>query len=187
MLQILLENNDKFTIAEQAQMSIEGGVSWLVLSSVDSEESEIRELACELVPLCRESGTILTIEGHIGMARELGLHGVLLRNGDNPPEVRASLGPEAIIGAETEDARLILAYDKADIDYIAMTTRNPSAIIAEVRKADSTIPFVAVGDFTAEEAKALRLAGYDGICTGKLIFKSENPVEYIATMLRNMA
>ena len=42
MLQILLEPREDYSIAEQAQMAIEGGATWLVLSSAGMEEPQIR-------------------------------------------------------------------------------------------------------------------------------------------------
>ncbi|MDE6465013.1 MAG: thiamine phosphate synthase [Muribaculaceae bacterium] len=183
MLQILLESNEKYSLAEQAQIGIEGGATWLILRCNGLEDSEIRELAHELVPLCRENGTILTFEGRPDMARELGVHGLLLRRDEKPEQMRIDLGPEAIIGAETEDVARILALDKADIDYIAMTTRNPSEIIAEVRKANSTIPFVALGDYSINDAGRLLFAGYNGVCTGRPVFEADDPVQYVKDFL----
>lgn len=58
MLQILLEPREDYSIAEQAQMAIEGGATWLVLRSAGMEEPQIRELASELIPLCRENAII---------------------------------------------------------------------------------------------------------------------------------
>lgn len=184
MLQIFLRPIERYSIPEQAQIAIEGCCQWLVLECADVPDSNLRELAHELVPLCRENQTILTFDGRPEMARELGVHGMLLSPDEDPVAVRRECGAEAIIGARCQEADRIVAYDKADIDYIAMTTRQPSAIIEAVRKAGSLIPFVAMGDFRLEDVGGMRFAGYNGICTGKYIFEADDPVKYIQSMLK---
>ena len=183
MLQVILEPNDRYSIAEQAQMAIEGDATWLILRCENLEDPQIREIASDLVPLCRENGTILTFEGNPMMARELGVHGLLLHFHDDPIAVRVEVGPEAIIGAMSEIPERIEAYDKADIDYVAMTTRNPSEIVASVRTRGCLIPFVAYGDYRVEDASALKAAGYDGVCTGRYIFEADDPVQYVRSFL----
>lgn len=187
MLQVILEPNDRFSIAEQAQMAIEGGATWLILRYMHIPDGELRETAAELVPLCRENGTILTFEGNVEMACETGVHGLFLHFHDDAVAVRAQMGPEAIIGVESEVPERIVAYDKADIDYVAMTMEQPAEVIAEVRRQGCLIPFVAYGDYTIAEARRLRTAGYDGICTGRHIFRAEDPVEYVREMLRALS
>lgn len=183
MLQVILQPHDKYSIAEQGQMAIEGGASWLLLRAAGLSDPDLRELARELVPLCTENGTILTMEGNVAMARELGLHGFLLHFHDNPIEVRAEVGPEAIIGAQSEVPERIVAYDKADIDYVAMTMRNPAEIVAAVRKEGCLMPFVAYGDFTVADVPELRFGGYNGLCTGKHIFDAPDPVAAVGQFL----
>lgn len=183
MLQVLIGESEQFSISEQAQIAIEGGCQWLVLRCADIAESDLRELGRELLPLCRENQTILTFEGRPEMARELGVHGVLLPEGEDAAAFRNKFGPEAIIGAYCQDADTIVAYDKADIDYVAMTTRNPSAIVEAVRKKGALIPFVAVGNFTLEDAAPMRLAGYNGICTDS-VFSADKPEDYIRSFLK---
>lgn len=183
MLQILIGENDRFSVSEQAQIAIEGGCQWLVLQCAGMDDADLRELGRELLPLCRENQTILTFDGRPDMARELGVHGILLAPGQDATAFRNELGPEAIIGATCEDPETIVAYDKADIDYIAMTTRNPSQIIHDVRKKGALIPFVALGDLTLEDAAPMKLAGYNGICTGS-VFGVDDPEDYIRSMLK---
>lgn len=187
MLQILLEPREDYSIAEQAQMAIEGGATWLVLRSAGMEEPQIRELASELIPLCRENAIILTIESHIQLARELGLHGVLLSCGDDAGSVRIDFGAEAITGAETDNPKQILQYEKADIDYIVLRPLQPVDVIATVRKEGSLIPFVAMGNYTAAQARELLAQGFNGICTGDPVFSAPDPVACLKEYLVSIA
>lgn len=184
MLQVLLGHSDRYSISEQAQMAIEGGCQWLVLQSGSMSDSDLREVARELVPLCTENQTILTLQAQPDIVRELGVHGILCPAGTDPIAVRSIFGAEAIIGAVCEDSETIVAYDKADIDYVAMTTPHPADIIAKVRRQGALIPFVALGDYSLEDAKALRMAGYDGVCTGRSIFEAPSPEDYVQSFLQ---
>lgn len=183
MLQVIIEEHDKYTPAEQAQMALEGGCTWLVMRTINMDDAEIREQAREIVPLCREQGAILTFEGHPDIATELGVHGLLLHVSDQPPLIRQQLGPEAILGAECNEVARVIDYDKADIDYIALTCPNPSEVIAEARTADVLIPFVAFGDYGIDDVAMLKFAGFNGVCTGRKIFDAEDPVEYVSRFL----
>lgn len=184
MLQVLLGQSDLYSISEQAQMAIEGGCQWLVLQCGSMSDAALREVARELVPLCTENQTILTLQAQPEMVRELGVHGILCPVGMDPVAVRNLFGAEAIIGAVCEDPDAIVGYDKADIDYVAMTMPNPAEIIDKVRRKGALIPFVALGDYTLEEAKALRMAGYDGVCTGRSIFEAPSPEDYTQAFLK---
>ncbi len=183
MLQILLGQNDRYSIAEQAQIAIEGGCQWLVLRCEGMSDGDLRELGRELLPLCRENQTILTFFGNPEMARELGVHGILLEAGADAAALREQWGPEAIIGACCEDPETIVAYDKADIDYVAMTTRQPAEIVRKVRHKGALIPFVALGDYALDDCPQLRLSGYDGVCTAD-VFEGDDPADYIRSMLK---
>lgn len=158
-----------------------------MLQCGDLQDFQLREIAVELIPICRESGTILTFDGRPDMVRELGVHGLLVDEDNNPPAARANMGPEAIIGALSQSPQKIVDYDNADIDFIVMSTQTPSRIIEEVRAAGSHIPFVAMGDFRPEDACRLRFAGYNGICTGKHIFESADPAACIRDFLKALA
>ena len=189
MLQVLLERSDRYTLAEQAQMAIEGGATWLVVRPRGLSDEVLREEARELTAMCRDNAIILTIEGHTELAAELGLHGVLLLKGQAvPADIRALFGAEAIIGAEVADAPEAIALEKSDIDYAVITQLHGAApIIEAARKAGSLIPFVAMGDFTAEESAQLVMAGFDGICTGRLIFAADDPVTAVGEYLDRLA
>ena len=122
MLQIIVENSDKYSIPELAQMAIEGNCGWIQLHMPDADDSEVREVCAELIPLCKETSTILTLEDRPELARELGIHGVHLTAaaGVSARSVRENLGPEAIIGAEVADAQSIITLKGADIDYVTL-------------------------------------------------------------------
>lgn len=189
MLQVVIELNERYTLAEQAQMALEGGATWLLIRPQGLTDEVLREEGKDVTALCRGHGAILTMEGHTELASDLGLHGVLLmKRHPNPVDIRALFGAEAIIGAEVTSGAEAAALEKADIDYAVLTQLHGAApIIEEARKQGALIPFVAMGDFTPEEAGQLIMAGFNGICTGKRIFSSDDSVAAVGEYLDRLA
>ncbi|MCC8118486.1 MAG: thiamine phosphate synthase [Bacteroidales bacterium] len=188
MLQFIIENNDKYTLAEQAQMALEGGCGWLVLRMPDAKDEDVREAANEIIPLCKENSAMLSIENHAEVVKELGVHGIYLR--DYPQSamaVRELLGPEAIIGVEVGIASAAIALLPADIDYIVFGPKTSRERISEnieaLRNAKFELPIVAEGNFHLDEIHKLKEIGVNGIAVGSAIGASHDPVhrteEYI--------
>lgn len=176
---------------EMVQMAIEGGCKWVVLRVPEMADEQVRELARELVPLCRETSTILTIEDRLELAKELGLHGVFLTpdSGVMARDAREACGPEAIIGVEVGIASAVLALKGADIDYVAFPQSMPLERVGEnieaLRNAHSEMPVVAMGDDFDDQAIALALAlGVNGIAVGREISDAADPVARTEQILR---
>lgn len=71
MLQFIARENNRFSVPELVQMAIEGGCAWVVLDPGEMSDEVIREIAREVIPLCKETSTILTMVDHVDMAKEL--------------------------------------------------------------------------------------------------------------------
>lgn len=190
MLQYLTQPDTRFSIAEQCQMVIEGGCQWIQLHlSPNSTDEEIRSIATDLTPLCRETATILMIENKPELARELGLHGVHLTvdSGIDPIALRNEFGPEAIIGVEVQSVQDILRLKGADIDYVTLPPSIEDArreeMVRDAKNAGSEIPVVFEGIYSVDDvADALR-KGASGVCTGARIARAQDPVSYTELML----
>ena len=178
MLQFIARINDRYSVAELAQMAIEGGCHWVELDLPDASDDFVRETALELKNLCMETGTFLTIVDRPEVAKEAGLHGVQLRgaNARRAAEVREELGAEAIIGIEAAGADAILRTQNLDIDYATLPAGLPVAdverIVAAVRKAEMQLPVVASGEFTPDGAIEA-----SGIAVSAAIADAPDPVE----------
>lgn len=181
MLQFILEPNASYSMSEMAQMAIEGGCAWVRLAPGDMPDDELRDTLLEIIPLCKENGTILTIDNHVEMAKDLGLHGVHLRKcGKSPAQVREFLGPEAIIGIETPSAVAAIGLKGLDVDYVSFPSGWSIEKIAEKvsasRGAGLEIPIVADGDFSVGEIPGVLAAGASGVGIGAPIADSPDPV-----------
>lgn len=186
MLQIRISPDQNYSLAEMAQMALEGGARWLVLAPGD--ESDFRDTGMEISQMCREAGVILTLEGSIDMARELGLHGIYVPAGASVPQARADMGPEAIIGTLVASAESALALEKADIDYVTLPADTDDAraagIIEAARRGGCTLPFVAVVDGLSPRVFAEKsAAGFSGFVAVDGVFDSADPVALIKESL----
>lgn len=69
MLQIMISSSERYSIGEMAQMAVEAGATWLVLSLPGTDNGSLRDLCADVVELCRESGVMLSIEDNVEAAR----------------------------------------------------------------------------------------------------------------------
>ncbi len=182
MLQFIAQINDRYSVAETVQMAIEGGCRWIQLHLPDLSDEDIRQMAGDIVEMCREAAAFLTIEDRPELAKELGLHGVHLKDlkGRSAASYRDELGPEAVIGIESGSASSILSLRNADIDYVTtpadMSAEAIAELIATVREAGIELPIVAMGEISPEDAVVYIAAGASGIATGMHIIASKDPV-----------
>lgn len=121
MLQFITHPSDRYSIAEEVQMALEGGCRWIQLRLKDASDEEFRETALEIIPLCKENEAFLVFDDRVELAKEMSVHGVHLGKNDmNPVEAREAMGPEAIIGCTANTASDIIALRGRDVDYIGL-------------------------------------------------------------------
>lgn len=189
MLQFIAAVDDRYSIPEQIQMVTEGGCAWIQLRVPGMDESEIRELAGEIVPLCRESKTILVIEDHVELARELSLHGVhLTGGGQSPAAVRELLGPEAIIGVQSPDISALAALKAADIDYVTFSHIAVDRLadkIVSARCSGCDLPVVAEIKY-GDPAEVIKATGCSGVALHESIIDADDPVEETARLIADI-
>ena len=92
MLQFITNPSDRWSIAEEVRMAIEGGCRWIQLRMKDASDEDVRRTALELIPLCRDHDTFLIIDDRVELVNELRVSGVHLGRGDmDPMEARELL------------------------------------------------------------------------------------------------
>ena len=121
MLQFITHPSEKYSIAEEAQMAIEGGCRWIQLRMKDASDEGVRNVALEIIPMCQETDTFLIIDDRVELVNELKVSGVHLGKEDmDPLQARELLGPNAIIGVTANTADDILRFKGKDIDYVGV-------------------------------------------------------------------
>ena len=111
MLQFITNNSDKYSIAEEVQMALEGGCRWIQLRMKGASDEEVMETAAQLIEMCRENNAFLIVDDRVNVVNELKVSGVHLGKEDmDPMEARELLGPDAIIGVTANTAADIIKY-----------------------------------------------------------------------------
>lgn len=200
MLQFITHPSEHISIQDQVRQAIEGGCRWIQLRMKEATDAEVAAMAEEIIPLCKESGTILVIDDRVEVVMQTKVHGVHLGKNDmDPAKAREYLGPHAIIGCTANTAEDILALAPLDIDYIGLgpfrfteTKKNLSPtlglegyrdIIARVRAAGCELPIVAIGGIEPADVPALLETGVSGVAISGAIINSPDPAATVASIL----
>ncbi len=200
MLQFITHPSDRFSIAEEVQMVIEGGCRWVQLRLKDVSDEEFIEIAGEVIPLCRETETFLVFDDRVELAVKMHVHGVHLGKEDMPPaQAREVMGAEAIIGCTANTAADILALRGVDVDYVGLGPFRPTStksrlapvigldgyrsIMTEVSAAGNQLPVVAIGGITIDDIEPIIATGVNGIAMSGAIISAPDPVEYTRSVM----
>lgn len=203
MLQFITHESDKYSIAEEVQMAIEGGCRWIQLRMKDATDEEVRNVALELIPMCRETDTFLIIDDRVSVVNDLKVSGVHLGKEDmDPMEARELLGPHAIIGVTANTADDIIKFKGKDVDYVGLgpfkftTTKKNLApqlgidgyrdIVQKVRDAGIEIPIVAIGGITVDDIEPLMATGINGIAMSGAIINAPDPMLYTSSVMERI-
>lgn len=203
MLQFITHPSEHYSIAEEAQMAIEGGCRWIQLRIKDASDDEVRQVAMEIIPMCRETETFLIIDDRVELVNELKVSGVHLGKNDmDPLEAREILGPHAIIGITANTAEDIIRYKGKDVDYVGLgpfrhttTKKNLSpvlgiegyaSVVSQVRQAGVELPIVAIGGITIDDIDAIMATGVNGIAVSGAIINAPDPIEYTNHIMQKL-
>lgn len=203
MLQFITHPSDRYTIAEEVQMVLEGGCRWIQLRLKDATDEEFRQTALEIIPMCKEHEAFLVFDDRVELAMEMSVHGVHLGKFDmNPLVARETMGAEAIIGCTANTATDIKAFKGKDVDYIGLgpfrytTTKSKLSpvlglegyadIIREIRAAEIELPVVAIGGITLDDIDDIMAIGINGVAMSGAIINAPDPVDYTRAVLAKL-
>lgn len=139
----------------------------------DVPDGEILKAGETLMPIVQQAGAAFIINDRPDLARTLGADGVHVGQEDaSCAEARALLGPKAIVGVTCHDSRhLAMEAAEAGADYVAFGAFFPTATKDAKTRAEPelltwwqemmTVPCVAIGGITTENAPVLVEAGAD--------------------------
>ncbi|HEY0052987.1 MAG TPA: thiamine phosphate synthase [Caulobacteraceae bacterium] len=151
-----------------------GDVAALQIRLKDAPEAEVTRAVRRLAPIAQQRGVAVILNDDPELARETGCDGVHLGQSDMAlAQARRILGPDAMIGVTCHDSRhLAMEAAEAGADYVAFgaffptTTKvtgtpAPDPEMLSVWQETMTVPCVAIGGITADNAAALAEAGAD--------------------------
>ena len=135
-----------------------------------------------LLALCWKYQVPLIINDHLDLALALDAHGLHLGSGDGQlPEARARLGAGKILGASCyRSVETALEAQRSGADYVALggffpstvkpsATRAPLTLLQDAKQRLS-VPVVAIGGITLDNAPQLLAAGADGVAVISALF-----------------
>jgi thiamine-phosphate pyrophosphorylase len=178
--------------AEQVLRLSAGGATLVQLREKHlSSPREFYDEAARALRLARERGVRLIINDRVDIALALRADGVHLGQDDLSPEAaRRLLGEEAIIGFSTHNLLQAREAARLRVDYIAIgpifntsSKENPDPPVgldnlSRVRQAVGSIPLVAIGGITRENALAVLDRGADAVAViGALLARPDRVEE----------
>lgn len=184
------------SLADAVRAAIEGGATVVQLREKNIPDEEYISRAQEIKPICDASGVPLLINDRVAVAQAVGA-GVHLGASDGDiAEARRILGPDALIGATAKTIEQAQAAEHAGANYLGSgavfgsttkTDAKPMTIaqFSEICKSVS-IPVVAIGGVSAENAHALKGAGMAGLCVISAVFAKPD-VKAAAQTMRTLA
>ena len=194
---ITMQETNPEQLLEKVRAAAAGGMTMPQIRQKQMPAEKLVALAAPVLEFCRQNGILCLINDHVEAARMLSADCVHVGQNDMCiPQARAILGSDAIIGTSAHSVEEAVQAQKDGADYIGCgavfptgtkTDATPLSMetLCSIRKA-VTIPMVAIGGITAENAALLKGSGIDGIAVVSAIFGQENP-EQAARTMKNLA
>ncbi len=175
---------------EVARQAISGGAGTIQLRDKVRSKKTVLTLARELQTLCTEKDALFIMNDYADIAVAVDADGLHLGQDDLPvKEARRLLPPGKIIGCSTQSVDEAIAAETTGADYIAVgaiyptgsktSTTTPAKVVGteilkKVREAVS-VPLVAIGGITADNAPEVIAAGADSIAVIGAVLGAESP------------
>ncbi|MDX1679765.1 MAG: thiamine phosphate synthase [Akkermansiaceae bacterium] len=182
--------------AEVTRALLAGGVDLLQLRAKQEDEATIREVAVELIGLCREAKVPFILNDFPKLAAELGADGVHIGQDDGSlAEARKAVGEGKLIGRSThslEQARAALAEG---FDYIGFGPLFPTPtklgrpgigladILAMEKEVGSKIPAFCIGGIKSGKLDEIIAAGARRVVIVSELLTDEDPQAATAAAL----
>lgn len=178
------ENTD--VLLAKVEAALRGGINVLQYRNKRADHKLQTQQARAISPLCRHYRVPFIINDSIKLCLTLDADGVHLGGDDgNLAEARARLGANKILGASCYNRlELALAAEKAGADYAAFgacfaSGTKPGAPVAPLQlfaqaKQLISIPLVAIGGITVENAPQVIAAGADAIAVVGALFNHQD-------------
>lgn len=193
---------------EVAAAAAAAGAGVVQVRAKDIPTAELLQLVLAVAEAVRAAnpGTRVLVDDRADVAaaarrRGAAVHGVHLGQDDLPvTDARALLGPDALIGLTTGTLELVRAAEavRDQVDYLGAgpfrltptkdSGRPPLGIEGyRALTAASSLPIVAIGDVTPEDAPALVQAGAAGVALVRAVMDAPDPARTVRTVLAGIA
>jgi len=169
------------TLLQQVEEAICGGATFIQLREKELEDSAFEEEAREIAALCRKMGVPFVVNDNVEVARRMGADGVHVGQSDmEAGDVRALLGPKAILGVSAQTVEQAVLAEKRGADYLGVGAVFPTGSKDDAVEVSSetlhaicdavSIPVVAIGGISCKNVSELSGSGIAGIAVISAIF-----------------
>ena len=169
------------TLLQQVEEAILGGATFVQLREKDLGESAFEKEAVEIQALCRKYGVPFVVNDNVEIAKRMGADGVHVGQSDmEAGDVRALLGPDAILGVSAQTVEQAKLAEARGADYLGVgavfptgskddAVEVPHEILKAICEAVS-IPVIAIGGISEGNVSELKGTGICGIAVISAIF-----------------
>ena len=106
---------------QQVEEAIEGGATFVQLREKNLSESAFEKEAVAIQELCRKHGIPFVVNDNVEIARRMGADGVHVGQSDmEAGDVRALLGPDAILGVSAQTVEQAKLAEERGADYLGV-------------------------------------------------------------------
>lgn len=173
---------------ETARAALDGGADCVQLREKTLPDGELLTRARLLVALCRERGALFIVNDRADLALAAQADGLHVGQEDLPvAEARRVLGPGPLIGTSTHTPEQVRTAVAQAPDYIAVgpmfasgtkpLSHVPGPALVEAARALTSLPLVAIGGITPENAPQVVQAGARCICVCSAVISQPDPRE----------
>lgn len=168
------------------EAALKGGIRIVQYRNKVAPRTEMLAQARALKEVCAAHDAALIINDHLDLALAVDANGIHLgREDGSAADARRALGPEKIIGISCYDSlENGRVAERAGADYVAFGSFFPSRVkpgavrasieLIQKAKEELSVPIVAIGGITADNAPELVRAGTDAIAVISALFGAED-------------
>ena len=185
------------TLYSQVEKALKGGATMIQLREKELDEAAFLAEAKQIKGLCRYYGVPFIINDSVKIAEAVGADGVHVGQSDmEAGSARAELGRDKILGVSAQSVEQAVLAEKRGADYLGVGAVFPTGTKADAEAVSLdtlreicsavSIPVVAIGGISLENAARLRGTGIRGISVVSAIFAASD-IEAASRALRSLA
>lgn len=180
------DGDDTPALIAAVETALSGGARLLQYRNKSADPALRLTQARALLALCRKYRASFIVNDHLDLALAVNADGLHLGADDGSlAAARAQLGPARLLGASCYDRlELALEAERLGADYVAFgsfftssvkpgAVRAPLTLLREAKRRLS-VPVVAIGGITLENAPRLIAAGADGVAVISALFGADD-------------
>ncbi|MDQ7029286.1 MAG: thiamine phosphate synthase [Ardenticatenia bacterium] len=174
-----------------------GGCRWLMVREKDLSDRALAGMVRDFLEMARPYQALVTVNGNVDVAADVGAHGVHLQHADHVTPARRRLGKRALIGVSAHSLSEAHEAARAGADYITLSPIFASIskpgygptgdegldLLRAVVRAIPT-PVMALGGITAENAARCLEAGAAGVAVLGRVMGALNPQAEVRALVK---